>query len=434
MSKMDKELIDHIKNKLASHEEAYTPGAWERFAAQDEKKRRGFFYWPLWSAAAILLIFGGILLFQNNKTTLQNGLAKNLKSENRNSDTADDKENGQTDRALVVAKRNGIIKKTNNANKTTGSKPLSGYNEGDLAARVTEQVSLSVTNLSNGDLTAQPQLNATIYSNRIALTPADLNMQISNGRTQTASGKVSFEQLLERDSYNNKLAKNARNKSTDKWQPGVYVAPSMGNDNKVNMNYGFSLSYRVNDKLSLNSGIAYAALSSTSGSATSNSNMMSDAQASASLSSKSSAYSTSSKNLESVNAVLNGINIPLELKYSISKKIYTGIGISALAILNNKQNNNYLVSSTQNTTVANTLGYSEQKMLIVTERVSEQQTESTSVTDKYIGFYNFSLGYKQKIAGKKNFAVEPFLRIPMKTFSSDNLNLTNGGLRLKLDF
>ncbi|MDQ1139563.1 hypothetical protein [Pedobacter agri] len=130
------------------------------------------------------------------------------------------------------------------------------------------------------------------------------------------------------------------------------------------------------------------------------------------------------KSLESVNASVRGINIPLELKYNISKKVYTGVGVSALAILNNRQDNNYLVSSGKNVTVANTSGVAEQRMLIVTERVSEPQAQSSSVTDKYIGFYNFSLGYKQKISKKTDFAIEPFLRLPMKTFSNDNLNLT----------
>ena len=146
------------------------------------------------------------------------------------------------------------------------------------------------------------------------------------------------------------------------------------------------------------------------------------------------AYSSNSRSLESVNASVRGINIPLELKYNISKKFYTGVGVSALAILNNKQDNNYLVSTGRNITVANTAGIAEQKMLIVTERVSETQPQSLQVADKYIGFYNFSLGYKQKISKKTDFAIEPFLRLPMKTFSNDNLNLTNGGLRLKIDF
>ncbi|WP_316800688.1 hypothetical protein [Pedobacter frigidisoli] len=433
MSKMDKELIDHIKNKLASHEEVYTPGAWERFAAQEDKKRRGFFYWPLWSAAAIILVLAGIFFLQNNKTNHQDSIVKNQKPDNNKPNYTKNKTLNQPEDALGHATPKHAHTQTSERDIRIALNPALSKNENSLFTGATEQASLS-GNIGNDDLIHPSQLTGTVYSNRIAVTPADLNMQISNGRKQAASKKVTFEQLLERDSYNNRLVKNEVTKSRDKWEPGVYVAPSMGNDNKVNMNYGFSLSYRVNDKLSLNSGIAYAALSSTSGTSLSNSSVMNDAPAAASLSSKSSAYSTSSKNLESVNAVLNGINIPLELKYSISKKIYTGVGVSALAILNNKQNNNYLVSNTQNTTVANTLGYSEQKMLIVTERVSEQQTESTSVTDKYIGFYNFSLGYKQKIAGKKSFAVEPFLRVPMKTFSKDNLNLTNGGLRLKLDF
>jgi hypothetical protein len=72
--------------------------------------------------------------------------------------------------------------------------------------------------------------------------------------------------------------------------------------------------------------------------------------------------------------------------------------------------------------------------MIVKEKTTEPQSEANIDPDKYIGFYNFSLGYKQKISKKNNIAIEPFLRLPMKTFSKENLNLTNGGLRLKIDF
>jgi hypothetical protein len=79
-------------------------------------------------------------------------------------------------------------------------------------------------------------------------------------------------------------------------------------------------------------------------------------------------------------------------------------------------------------------GYADSKTMIVKEKTTEPQPEANIDPDKYIGFYNFSLGYKQKISKKNNIAIEPFLRLPMKTFSKENLNLTNGGLRLKIDF
>jgi hypothetical protein len=83
----------------------------------------------------------------------------------------------------------------------------------------------------------------------------------------------------------------------------------MGNDNKVTMNYGFSLSYAIANKLSISSGASYASISTTE-----------SLNASA-------PQTLSGKNLESVDAKVRGINVPLELKYNISDKLYTNIGV-----------------------------------------------------------------------------------------------------------
>ncbi|WP_316736582.1 hypothetical protein [Pedobacter aquatilis] len=440
---MDKELIEHIKDSLSEHEEVYTPGAWERFTVQEEKKRRGFVLWPLWSAAAVILVIGGFFVFNNNSNTQQQIAAKkSISKVESKGDTISTsavnpgKEEVLANTALKPAKNKEIA--TGNEKHSLQSSPeeqnyTPDYSQNTLVQNNTNNpvVDLPVARQNeNSLLNPNNTFSIAAYNNK----KAELIIE----QKKPAQTKLTFEDILARDSYANNQAKTTdKTKNSSKWEPGIFVAPSMGNDNKVNMNYGFSLSYNVADKLSISSGIAYTALSSTSNPSANNNNFNSynDAAASPVMSAKGSSTVNSSKSLESVNANLRGINIPIELKYTISKKFYTGIGVSALAVLNNHQDNNYIVSSAQNRTVTNVAnGYAEQQMLLVTERVSEPQTESTTAADKYIGFYNFSLGYKQKISGKKNFAVEPFLRLPMKTFSKDNLNLTNGGLRLKLDF
>ncbi|WP_421942926.1 hypothetical protein [Pedobacter sp.] len=439
---MDKELIEHIKDSLTAHEEAYTPGSWERFSAQQEKKRRGFVLWPLWSAAAVILIFGG-LFFLNNNSKIVNQLANKKPTPKKESviDTVTPSHtnpNTQKDLAVNAPKPKKTSETVENLNKNVVTQPAVR----DVKTEVYSQNNV----IANQENNAQTDLATIVKQNEnLLLKPGTKNFSIANynnkkaeliiEKKKPAQTKLTFEDILARDSYASNQQKTDKAKGNSKWEPGVYVAPAMGNDNKVNMNYGFSLSYNVADKISISSGIAYTALSSTSNPSSGNNNMSLDADASPVMSGKGTATVNTSKSLESVNANVRGINIPIELKYSISKKFYTGVGVSALAVLNNHQDNNYLVSSAQNRTVANSAnGYAEQQMLLVTERVSEPQAEATTAADKYIGFYNFSLGYKQKIYGKKNFAVEPFLRVPMKTFSKDNLNLTNGGLRLKLDF
>jgi len=426
---MDKELIEHIATQLHHHEESYSAGAWERFNEKNNKKPR-FVIWPLWVAAALILVFGGTFLLLNQQ-------------------------NHKTD--LVIAKPKAVEKKLVEKNSSVNAKnrqvkTITPSKQINISAKEDDEAPKNISGLNNqpqilvADLDKKPKDPIIKIENHNTLNNSLTNIQLTSYRNrkfeiaverkrEKAFKKPTFEDLLAHDSKISELKTTTKSAGNSKWEQGLYVAPTMGNDNKVNMNYGFSLAYNLADKLSISSGIAYSSLSSTSNPA-SQKTVSSDASPNAMpVSGAISSYSSgSAKSLESVNANVRGINIPLELKYNINKKLYTGIGVSALAILNNKQNNNYLVSSGKNITVANSAGIAEQRMLIVTDRVSESQTQTTNFSDKYIGFYNFSLGYKQKISKKTDFAVEPFLRLPMKTFSKDNLNLTNGGLKLKFDF
>jgi hypothetical protein len=421
---MDKELIDHIKTKLQQHDEFYSSGAWERFS-EKENKGRGFVYWPLWIAAALILVFGGTFLVLDNQYHKQDLVIEKPKAIEKNIPSQVDNDEMQKITRL----------KPSNAPLVKGHQV-----QNRLASSNNQQKSLAVSTPENTNDRIIEIGNPNILSNSLANIPLTSygggNFKITAERKkEKLSKKSTFEDLLAHDSKINELKTATKSSGNSKWEPGVYVAPAMGNDNKLNMNYGFSLSFNLGSKLSIGSGIAYSSLSSTSNPSSQNGNPSDAIASSMPASGTLSSYSSNNvRSLESVKANVRGINIPLELKYNISNKFYTGVGVSALAVLNNRQDNNYLVSSGKNVTVANSAGVTEQRMLIVTERISEPQTQSLNLSDKYIGFYNFSLGYKQKISKKTDFAIEPFLRLPMKTFSNENLNLTNGGLRLKIDF
>ncbi|WP_316802864.1 hypothetical protein [Pedobacter nototheniae] len=422
---MDKELIDHIKTQLNNHEESYSPGAWERFSIQEKDKKRGFVYWPLWSAAALILVFGG-LFFSLYKTEKTNTIVKSKPA------TEQVKPTTSVPGEITPIMENKLVENQgglkNHPLNYTNDTAVDNTSNQPLQA---ENTTITANNAESSILNSNQLENKLVH---ISILPLQKQRDFELVKEKKKVPlKSSFEDLLAKDTFiAQQNGKTKNSKENNKWEPGIFVAPAMGNDNKVNMNYGFSLSYNLADKLSLSSGVSYAALSSTSdpNQNKGNGNMAADAPATNTFAST----DNKSKNLQSIDASVRGISIPLELKYNISNKFYTGVGISAMAIINNKQQNNYVVTQAQNTTVVNAMGYAEQRMLVVSERVSEQQSETVIAPEKYLGFYNFSLGYKQKISPKKNIAVEPFLRVPMKNFSKDNLNLTNGGLRLKIDF
>ncbi|MEH3115644.1 hypothetical protein [Pedobacter terrae] len=409
---MDKELIEHITAQLQNHEEVYPDGAWERFSEQENKKR-GLTFWPLWTAAALILIFAGLFFAQNNIGQKNDVAITKTKIDRKpvHEDTAglippksiapslDDVNNHAAAISNLTANQNSITKE----NLTTKIEQQHEYavfnSSGNLSPVNPNQLDhhLSVINLSD-------------------LKQKQLDILTEKKKPQPINTRTDFEKLLAHDSYVNQQKPTGKASGSSKWQPDVYVAPAMGNDNKVTMNYGFSLSYAIANKLSISSGVSYASISTTESL---------NATAPQTL---------SGKNLASVDAKVRGINVPLELKYNISDKLYTNVGVSALAVLNNSQQNSYIVNQVQSFDAPAVNGYADSKTMIVQEKKVEPQPEASIDPDKYIGFYNFSLGYKQKISKKNNIAIEPFLRLPMKTFSKENLNLTNGGLRLKIDF
>ncbi|WP_316848181.1 hypothetical protein [Pedobacter psychrodurus] len=406
---MDKELIEHITAQLQNHEEIYPDGAWERFSEKDNKKR-GVAYWPLWAAAAIILIFGAVFFTLNN-TTPKNEIAITKPKSGHN--------------PLSKGNTNiGTKEATTPSNDHISSLNHPDVNDQTIVTQtIPQQTAVTQHNdytLANTSKELNPINNNVLDDKLAGINISNLKSKefdISTEKKKPVPVKqTTFEDLLARDSYANQQKPQSKTNEISKWQPDVYVAPAMGNDNKVTMNYGFSLSYAIANKLSISSGVSYASISTTE-----------SLNASA-------PQTLSGKNLESVDAKVRGINIPLELKYNISDKLYTNIGVSALAVLNNSQQNNYLVNQVQSFSSPAVNGYSDSKTLIVKEKTTEPQPEANIDPDKYIGFYNFSLGYKQKISKKNNIAIEPFLRLPMKTFSKENLNLTNGGLRLKIDF
>ncbi|MGY3053415.1 hypothetical protein ACVWYG_001615 [Pedobacter sp. UYEF25] len=400
---MNKELIEQIRAQLQEYEEPYDLGAWERFNEKNRKQRR-FIYWPLWSAAAVILVFLG-LFFTFNQTDKKSAIAVSKP------------------KLEAIGSTQNSINNGSNVSAANGDEGLGNRFKSDNQ-RVANHYDRSLPS-ENNVLAQKVPLQNILTSNTIlnlnAVPATELSTDLSYEKLEQKqqlppANHLTFEELLARDSKTD-LAKTTHKNLTDpKWESGVYVAPAIGNDNKVNLNYGFSLSYSVAPKISISSGVSYASLSSSE------------------TLSNSSPQSLSGKNLGAVNAKVSGINVPLELRYKISDRLYTGVGISALAVLNNSQSNTYLSNEVQSFASPNSVQNSDLKNYIVQEKTVEPQPPASVAPDNYIGFYNFSLGYKQKISKKNNISIEPFLQLPMKTFSKENLNLTNGGVRLKFDF
>ena len=51
----------------------------------------------------------------------------------------------------------------------------------------------------------------------------------------------------------------------------------------------------------------------------------------------------------------------------------------------------------------------------------------------FVGFINFTFGFKQPLNKRKSLSVEPFISIPMSNhLFNQNIKMTDGGIRIKL--
>ncbi len=436
MKPVDDELFAQIKERLAEHEEVYTPGAWERFEKREKKKTGWIWLGSLSTAAALVLI--GFALFYTGSPIQNKDLQQQVKTSPSSPDidivpeiTPDGRESNKaidnlkketTENKNIVEQRirnnvpgNALIVKLN---QPADSKPVF------IPEVQPVTVPVQGTILNQEITTPVDKINKQTED---VVSEAIVTSVIKEKDSVKGNKPKSFQEFLDAEVRSNSAvaALKSTAKKAEKWELGLMVAPSMGNAKKLNMGYGLSMDYALSDKVSISSGISYNEVGATKEIGRNDGAMASPT---------STPMVNETKSLKSVEANLVGIDIPIGIKYSLSKKFYTNIGISAFAVLNQKQNNNYVKGSVEYAMADDQPGYTGFKALFQTREVTEAVPSGEIRGDKYLGFYNFSFGFKQPISGSKAFSVEPFMKLPMKEFTKENLHLIGTGVKLKFDF
>lgn len=411
MNPAEDELIAHLRDRLSAHEEDYTPGAWENFNKK-EKKRPVIWLWSL-SGAAALLVLGLLAFLKGNGDSIP---AKAAAEFTIRPQTQKEKYESKEIQAETTSPVNDVIVGQHDAAKVVSNpmqeKPEALDNKQDVLA----VIKVPVDNGSN----AMPNI--------IDQQVADVKTKDKITTAQPLK-KQSFEDFLAQESAKAPSSKVEGKKTTEKWEVGVMVAPSIGNDKKLNMGYGINMAYALSSKVSISSGLAYNEM----GSARDNTNLSQSAPNSPSMAA---AFVSTSKELRSVQTRLRGIDIPLEFRYKFSSKVYANAGVSVFAVFKQEQQNTFLQSSVESASSTSLVNEERDafKQVLVNRVVSEEAPAEEIKNDPYLGFYNFSVGFKQKLSKKNSFAVEPFLKVPMKEISNDNLKLLGTGVKLRFDF
>ncbi len=450
-----KELIPFLVAQLAANEEPYAAGAWENF---NKRKKRKPLFW-LKTAAAILVL--GLGLFFLLHLSQKNTIGHNVNVKNKNNKTVLAKQSKQNKAQTILTKHSKKGKP--NILKATYSNNLKLLLNKGKAIQNSETINLNLTKKTNKftDLTSHTvllQTNKTAKGMRkpsigdsvttknknytvVAIVKNDDFNSTNKKITDTTSILITDTNFVKQSTPRPQLAKTKSvtvfdnallnkvtlqtNKKSSKWLFGLAIAPSFGNTQKLNMGYGLSMEYALSSKIAINSGVLYNQLSTTQ-----NINGATFFAEQGSVRSP----DVSVKNLESVSANLSGIDIPLEIKYSFSKSFYANIGMSAFAILNQQRSNSYIEEKIVTQFTTTLTGQQQANNFLSYQRSTEQVADKEIEKLKYLAFYNFSVGFKQKIATKSFVALEPFIKLPIQEISAEKLRLIATGLRIRLNF
>ncbi|MHA4893727.1 hypothetical protein ACXZ1K_03160 [Pedobacter sp. PWIIR3] len=402
----ERELIAQIKEGLAGYEEDYAPGAWENFQKKGGKKRGPVFWmFSLSGVAALLLLTFGLFLYVNKNSEI----AVVTKQVSASVPEQNNSVSGQSNQPKLA--------ETNNREEDTIR---------DQSTRSSSPSDVILTNRPIVTTVQEPVNTPVVVAEQIVAVPKN-DFSGNDKPVEAKAAPITLDEFLAKENALNSQAKSkpADRPKNNKWDLGVVVAPSIGNSKKLNMGYGMSMAYNVSKKVSLSSGLSYneMGVSKDLGAV---SNYYDAAPANA--------FASDSKNLEEVNTQITGIDIPLEMKYRLSQRFYASAGVSAFAVINQKQSNTYQQNTVQQSTTVSPAGDVKQESYLVTQKVTENVPATEVSKRSVIGFYNFSFGYQQKVSKDKSIGIEPFIKLPMRDISKENLRLMGTGLKIRFDF
>jgi hypothetical protein len=220
------------------------------------------------------------------------------------------------------------------------------------------------------------------------------------------------------------------------WSIGLEISPNISSSKQLNMGGGIAFAYSVSPKVSISSGISYLQLDAER-LPNRPAEMSGLPNASPELNGEFSVGSfpigkSHVKTLNKVEANLIGLDIPFAINYHVNKNFFASFGVSVFNVLNEDRINQFknqevsvLYNGAENKTPEPVV-----ETFYSMEKASEKRYEGQGVS----GFYNFSIGYSIPVSKKVGLSVEPFFKIPMNTFREDDMNLSNGGIKISTRF
>ncbi|MDR0263179.1 MAG: hypothetical protein LBJ04_08120 [Sphingobacterium sp.] len=443
-----KELIEEIIGQLKNHELPYKEGSWEKFASDYGVSSRGSSNWKYWSAAAaVLLCFGaGYWSLKNNVQTDSPSMVKEHRHESvevlgNNKDLKESIERSLS----AITQDNGAASKLLSLKKpftystvaTSSSEAMDKHQLALNSGQLMQGHDVSVSNdfgqlrsmqLKNSNFSANISLNeneaaeaAVAPASRVAAAQSNPFNISSGNQTQREAAKLSQLYAAQHGNVKNSVVIN-KTTQEKKWEMGAFVSPASTSES-ITLGGGVALAYNLSSKVSLRSGASIQHYGAVSGNtpitpALGSNSFNADAPNYISQSSINNSFvmrtadAKDAKSNERVSGKILTVDIPVDVRYAISKNFYTSVGVSYVGVLDQERATIYETNNTE----------------------YKQKSTDKNVDDKGVnGFINFSVGRKQKV-GKLSISVEPYYKAPIGGLKSSDLNYSNGGVKIITSF
>lgn len=434
------DIIKQIADRLREHSVPYKEGAWERFKEMEKKKRPIYVVlWPYLSAAAVILIAIVLFLNPSQQTIVTSELVEKNIEKKEYKQKRNVKELGEPSlQAKVIDKE--VIQQINAVKQNNG-----------LA--LVAKAAITKEDLNDNGIHSDVKTGVLKVEEMTAFHKEDKGINESSKAVKETttepslitSGKEKKEPVdfLTALSTMKEDENPHENKNMDKkWSLGLDVSPNIGNNKHVNMGGGVSFAYSVSPKVSISSGISYLQVGaeempSFSGlsSPSAHPGVAGPSGPALDLSSPGVAYPggrSQTKTLHKMESSVVGLDIPFAINYHVNDRFYASAGFSVFNVINEGRMNEF-----ENRVVDVVYRGAENKTpepVVHTFFSKETLNEKDYAERNVNGFFNFSVGYSIPVSKKVGLSIEPFFKIQMSTLVEEDMNLSNGGIKISTRF
>lgn len=444
------ELIDVIRQVLKEDRELpYKEGAWENFRHKyvPSKGRR---LSPVWRAAAAMAVvaLGALTTYRLATNDSPRSTSPGTQTEHRLSShgrpAAPDHTNREAldgaDRPQEDAKTQQLLAQRpfeTMSHREQVSEMQRAYIHHELAKMQLAEVTTAIRPESGSRaplMTSAPPRATSIGGDApVAVFRNELGDQfaLAQKATPDAAGRGDVEQNIRPRKLN----------LSRKLELGAFLSPSTTERN-FNVGGGVLFAYQLNDKLALRTGASFnqyevGMLASEVNVGGREMHTPNAPGGGASLISKDVPYRANSllmPDLNSVTGKVQTLDIPLELRYNLSRQLYATGGLSYAVVLSQERLNHYTEYTDAPIYSSASDSNAPTNSPVNTVSTTVAASENNVNTNGFGGFVNFSIGRKTQLGKSVKLSVEPFVKLPVGQFKRADMNYTNGGVKIITHF